>query len=492
MYSKNASPSFYVLSLLAFFALSNAALAQQNKRVASANARTIVWGKPETTQYSETEKRSFLAFEGANYDPQTNFLPLYHERVQVPSGTTGATANILNPVFENLDRTGLQILGFSAGALETSVTPSVSISYERRVPYAELNFIPLRRNPTTGIVERLVGFDLQVTPTANPNRNSSVAPAFASGSVLATGTWFRVGTTRTGVHKMDRAFFESLGVDVTTLDPRNIRVYANGRGMLSFNNNVAHADDLLEHAIYVEGEGDGTFDASDYVLFYALSPHVWKYNTTTNRFHHQVHQYTDTAFYFINIDLGTGKRVALQSSSSQTPTHTVVSFDDYQYHEADNTNLIKSGREWYGEEFNILTQYSFGFSFPNIDLASNAWVKVDMISRYEAQHTYSVTAQAATGTVTVPFSQVNSYYSPYAAAANTQLTFTPTGSVISVNVSRNQSGAIGWLNYIEVNVRRQLRMVAGQLLFRDRQSVGAGNVAAYTLTAAGSGTVVWD
>ncbi len=489
---KNASFALFLLPLFVVFVGISPLQAQSNSRFAAPNSRTIAWGQPETTNYTETEKRTFLTFEGANYDPQTNFLPLYHERIRVPVGTTDANVNLLNPVFENLDRTSLQVLGFSAGALETAITPIVSISYERRVPYAEINFIPLRRNPSTGLVERLVRFDVQLTPTNNPNRNAPVSPAFANGSVLATGTWFRVGTTRTGVHKMDRAFFENLGVDVASVDPRNIRIYANGRGMLSFNNNLAHADDLLEHAIYVQGENDGVFDESDYVLFYALSPHVWKYNTTTNRFYHQVHQYSDTAFYFINIDLGAGKRVALQATSSQTPTHSVVSFDDFQYHESDNTNLIKSGREWYGEEFNIIAQYSFGFSFPNIDLSTNAWVKVDMISRYEAQHTYSVTAQAASGTVTVPFSQVNSYYSPYAAPANTQLTFAPTGSVISVNVSRNQSGAIGWLNYIEVNVRRQLRMVAGQLLFRDEQSAGTGNVAAFTLTAAGSGTIVWD
>ena len=86
------------------------------------------------------------------------------------------------------------------------------------------------------------------------------------------------------------------------------------------------------------------------------------------------------SFYFITTDLGTGKRISTQASSLLPNTNTVNSFDDYQYHELDGANLIKSGREMYGENFDVINSYSFGLPFPNM-LNDSARVKVSIAGR---------------------------------------------------------------------------------------------------------------
>ena len=58
------------------------------------------------------------------------------------------------------------------------------------------------------------------------------------------------------------------GIDVSTINPQNIKIYGNGGAMLPQANAAPRPKELLENAIYVEGEADGKFDNQDYVLFY--------------------------------------------------------------------------------------------------------------------------------------------------------------------------------------------------------------------------------
>jgi hypothetical protein len=87
---------------------------------------------------------------------------------------------------------------------------------------------------------------------------------------------------------------------------------------------------------------------------------------------------------------------------------------------------------------------------------------------------------------------MNTYYAPFAAPGNASLSFTPNNSVVTVTVTRTSSGATGWMNWVEVNARRHLIMTGNQMLFRDAQSAGSGNVAQYQLTTGSVNTAIWD
>jgi len=471
---------------------------QQPRRNDAPGVKTLSWTAPKQLRMSETETRSFLHFEGADYDASRAFQPYYFERRPVSAGTVSVNVTLGSAEYEELDAASVAVLGNAAQSLPETPLVETIITESRKEYFAQIKVFPLRRNTLTGKAEKLVRFSLNVQPNGRAVRSNSVARTYAGASVLATGTWYRIGVAKTGVVKLDRNFFENtMGIDMSTLDPRNIRLYGNGRGMLSFENDKAHFDDLKEYAIMVSGEADGVFDQSDYVLFYGHSPHVWQYDSTDSRYHHRVHNYTDTTYYFINTDLGAGKRITPQGSSTQTVTHTVNTFDDYQYHEEDLENLIKSGREWYGEKFDILTNYSFNFNFPNIDVGTQAYVKTDLISRDGVSNIYNVNVQSLPQTgsalLSVPSVPVSCYYCDYAAGAAAILSMFPGSSNLLVSITKQTPSAIGWLNYIEVNVRRQLQMVTGhQLHFRDKLSTDTGNVAQYNLGGASGNTVVWD
>ena len=99
------------------------------------------------------------------------------------------------------------------------------------------------------------------------------------------------------------------------MGPRKLKIFGNGGGMLTQANNAPKINDLQEIAIKVIGEGDGVFNATDYVLFYGQAPDKWNYNYSSQTFSHEKNLYSDFAYYFITIGSTNGKRIAAQNSS---------------------------------------------------------------------------------------------------------------------------------------------------------------------------------
>ena len=99
-----------------------------------------------------------------------------------------------------------------------------------------------------------------------------------SGSVLATGNWYKLGVNADGVYKINHSFLKKMGIDPSKIDPRNIKVFGNPGGMLPQKNSIERVQDLQENAILVIGESDGKFDKNDYILFYVtVMMSIWDF-----------------------------------------------------------------------------------------------------------------------------------------------------------------------------------------------------------------------
>ena len=61
-----------------------------------------------------------------------------------------------------------------------------------------------------------------------------------------------------------------------------------------------------------------------------------------------------------------------------------------------------------------------------------------------------------------------------------------------LNIIISESNAIGWLNYIELNARRDLRINNDFLHFRDLESITTNQSGKYVISNANSLTKVWD
>lgn len=486
--------------ILVFAVLNTVYSFSQQSRVSrvDAPATTLIWKDVIEEDIPGMGKRTLLSFDNAQYDLTDHLYPIYVEQIKLPPGSTEASARIGQEVYQPLNESEKAALTTSAGrqkqSLPTDVTPIVTISYIKKTPYAYVRLVPIRKNAGTGQPEKLISFTLQVDPSENLKKSMDAIASNAPNSVLATGRWSKVSVTGDGIYKMDFNFLKSLGIDMDSLDPKNIRVYGNGGGQLPFANASFRYDDLQENAIVVIGENDGKFDPADYVLFYGRSQHRWKYNTTDKRFHHALNIYSDSTYYFITADLGLGKRVAPQNSSASTPTNIVISFDDYAFHELEAVNLLKSGRQWLGETFDILTSYSYAFGFPNIDVSSAAYARVEVAARADSPGTnFSWSAGGGASAFNIAAVTTSDIYGLYYRMVSDTLRFFPGSGSIPVTISKTTpTPSIGWLNHIEINARRHLTVSGGQLIFRDIRSTGIGKVSQFVVSNASQSLQIWD
>ena len=159
---------------------------------------------------------------------------------------------------------------------------------------------------------------------------------FVNNSVLASGDWYRLSTDETGIYRITYEDLEAMGISPASLDPRKIRLFGNGNGIVPEKNSVARYDDLIENAIYVHGEDDGIFNEGDYILFYGMSPIEWTYVPFQNYkiFTHKINHYEDHTYYFLNVGQENGKRVQSVDNSSLTPSVYVNEFSDDAGHES--------------------------------------------------------------------------------------------------------------------------------------------------------------
>ncbi|MFT5673843.1 MAG: hypothetical protein ACI9JT_002498, partial [Polaribacter sp.] len=105
-----------------------------------------------------------------------------------------------------------------------------------------------------------------------------ISAQYAS-SVLASGDWYKFSVDTTGVFKIDKRLLRSIGISTNGVNPKNIQIFGNGGSLLPVLNSDFRNEDLQQNTIYIEGEADGSFDANDFILFYAKGPHDWVVNT---------------------------------------------------------------------------------------------------------------------------------------------------------------------------------------------------------------------
>ena len=250
---------------------------------------------------------------------------------------------------------------------------------------------------------------------------------------------------------------------------------------------------MQENAISVTDiNNNGQFDTTDFILFYGQAQHRWKFNNADNRFHHYLNVYSDSTYYFITADLGPGKRISSQNSSSLPITNNVSSFDDYQFHELESENLLQSGRQWFGEIFDILNSYNFSFTFPNIEASSNVYGKVQVAGRSDSPVNFYWTLGNTSSSFNVSSVQTSNIYGTYYNVAYDTINISSSGNIPVSITKTSSSPAIGWLDYIELNARRNLIMNGSQMIFRDQKSVGAGNISKFSVSNASSSLQIWD
>ena len=318
---------------------------------------------------------------------------------------------------------------------------------------------------------------------------------FAQNSVLSTGNWYKIAVENTGIQKITYENLVSYGINPGQINPKHIRLYGNGNGMLPEDNDEFRYDDLQENSILVFGEEDEIFDLDDYILFYGEGPVKWNLNEETGWFGHEMNLYSGFTYYFLTTDLGEGKRIETQFSTVIPPTYISTGFNDYYYHEEELENLIHSGRKWFGERFEEITQYSFPVVIPNLEtsfpvcISTNAAARSDVLCMMEI----AISGQPID---TLKFSPVNTgNLNADFAKERTDTTCSLVGNnefEINLIYFQPNDSSVAWLDYFTLNFRRNLVFETGQMMFRDLGSAGPGMVTMFQITAPDNNLKIWN
>ncbi len=340
-----------------------------------------------------------------------------------------------------------------------------------------------------GIYKKITSFVISYSTTASRNPNSFANRTNnVSNSVLSSGSWYRFYVDKSGVFKLTKNFLNSLGVNTNSVDPRTIKVYGNGGAMLPLLNSEPYPIDLTENAIKFIGEDDGVFNNNDFILFYAEGTNGYSADSNTN---HNV--FTDKSYYYVNVSSGAGKRMQNMSQPAMPATYMIDTFQDYQFHEVDEINIVRVGRRWFGERFDIENQKKFEFKFPNLITTEPAHVKVYAASTSEVPTSMqikvntNVVANLGFVPIATPILADGKFYNNN----NVML----GSSDVTVELNYNNSGnptSHGYLDYISIEATRKLAFDGKQLIFKNSKVAKTPGIVEYNMSNAASVSEIWD
>ena len=413
--------------------------------------------------------------------------------MRLPSATS--QGELLNQVYQPFSATDAKM--FEAARLPVGPEPRLNTGTEMKVPVTYLSVRPARRNPQTGQPERLVAFDYRYQPVA-ARTTANTAHVYGPASVLASGDWFKIGVSESGIYKLDKATLSKMGLNVVGLNPKNFHLYGNSMGILPQPNATKRPDDLAENNIlFVDSNNDNVLDDNEYFLFYSPGAHTWEAQGSV--FRHRNNIYTDTTYYFIGANSRAGLRVPTAAALPATGAATVNTFTYRAFHEHDLANLLRSGREWVGEGFRAGGQQDITFTGV-ADLVAGAPVRVFAsvlgISAAPSSSAFQFTLNGtALGSITMlphPTYDYSAIATPGSSTLQASLASLGSELKVSLAFSSPDMAASGYLDYLDLNAERQLRLSGAQLEFRTLANIAPQARNRYVLTNTTTTTQVWD
>lgn len=430
----------------------------------------------------------YIDLESGTYE---NIMPVYCYSFPIYDDAVKVEVECLNVKTEVLTEAEMKVARNFAYDVDFEVTATPLRSRDEAL--LSVRIVPFRQKGDH--YEKLLSATLSVTLSPDFSIVKS-NPTYANRSAMASGEWYKIALSETGIYKLTASDLTELGINIANLDPRQIRIYHNGGGVLPEMNAASRPDDLVEVPIYVAGEADGHFDNSDYILFYGRGPVCWKRETDRVAYTHIQNPYDDYAYAFVVVGLGQGKRISEASAPSGNANEIVNQFLDYQVYEKDLYNLNRTGRTYYGDKMEFTSTQNFDFSFPNVLATLPCSVKTALAGRNFQPANFMVLVDDVMKATYSISSTTSSTQDPYAIEVGGWVDAHPTGETVRVTLKHNSHGSTitsdGYVDYILVNAWRQLTFTGGQMLFRNPEAFLTIKTYEYRLAGASQQTQVWD
>jgi Peptidase family C25 len=259
--------------------------------------------------------------------------------------------------------------------------------------------------------------------------------------------------------------------------------------MVPLLNATPYPMDLEENAIQFIGENDGVFDNQDYILFYAEGVDNWSDENRTN-----LNLYADKSYYYVTANGNSGKRIAQFDQPTATATTVFNTFDDYQFHEFDDVNIVKLGRVWFGEQFVVDNEQEFEFNFQNIDNSKPLQISVHAASAAFTPTSFKIEANnQLVGNIPFNALSVNGGYQAFDGFLNN--TVTVSSEDVNIKATYDNGGipnSKGYLDYIKIKAKRNLQGYNKQFCFQNDQAGLLLGIGEYQISNATSINQIWD
>lgn len=394
---------------------------------------------------------------------------------------------ITNIVFEPLSES--QLGDLSKERIPKNINVTIKNTESRDVMQSFLIVSPIIKDDFG--FKRIKSFTYSVG-YSNARNSQAYKTTTATGitnSVLSTGDWYQFYIEKSGVYKISKSFLQQLGLNVSAIDPRNIKIYGNGGRMLPLANSTLYPLDLTENAVEIIGESDGVLNNEDYILFYGEGVDTYNSESQTNS-----NLYDSKSYYYVTVQGGIGKRISTMIQPAGNSTLNLDAFDDHQYHELDLINIARLGRQWFGESFEINQEQEFSFDFPNIDTAIPIKLSTTTAAAAFTNTSFKVAANGQDlGTINFPSLVANSG-TLFIGGSLLNTTFAAVPNVkIKLSYDNNGvPGSKGYLDNIRLIAKRKLQGYGKQFHFQyDLASSNLG-IVTYTITNATGIPKIWD
>ncbi len=322
-------------------------------------------------------------------------------------------------------------------------------------------------------------------------------------SVLSDGKIYKIGVSETGVFRLDNAFLQSLGINPTTIDPRQIQLFGHGGGTLPRANAASRPEDLQELSIQVVGEGDGNFDTEDYVIFYGEGPEDFTFDSIDGNFDIKMNAFDEINYYFLKIGADDGARLVMQESPDAAE-YISMRYNDVQHYEVDQYNLLHfandanlqgSGQNWVGDFFKTERSKDFTqfFDFRGIDLSTPVAVEMQFAARSPITSQVDLNLGGEILSKSISRAIVSNIEEDYAknGLIKDQVLLATSSPSVMVTYPANGNNNEGWLDYIELDLRRDLTYREEALFFTDLASQQYFT-SEYRIGGAVNDLIIWD
>ncbi|MBP9926478.1 MAG: type IX secretion system sortase PorU [Cyclobacteriaceae bacterium] len=317
--------------------------------------------------------------------------------------------------------------------------------------------------------------------------------------ILASGNWYKFSVANDGAVKIDYNLLKRAGINPDQIDPRNIKIYTGQHGMLPQANDQPRISQLQEISIEVSGESDGRFNSGDLILFFGRGPDKYEYDLQKQLFAYQNNLFTDKNFYFLTIGSDAGKRITkIENLIGAFPL--INQFDEIAYYETEKYNILKSGRQWFGEQFDAITTATIQFDISgvveNSDIKLVSHVMAQSITNTSFQISFNANPVLIQPIVAIPNSSYNIKGRVKADTTifNSNTVAAPTKSKQDINYQFTKGSpgiSIGYLDFFILSLKRKLALYGDETIFRSSSSL-ANTTSTFEVNNVTAGVRLWD